>query len=176
MPKINVSSKAVEDSKGSGFKPIDAGEYEATIYAVEEIEHFSKKPESPYYNTPAYNIQWKIVGPKFANRRLFTRLALRPTWEKGTSNFLFFHLANAVGVDIPKDGGDIDYPEADDLLGQPVNIVVKVKQDKYAWEKAGSPAGKEGDFLTNEVSAIKPPEELDDAADEFEADESGFDL
>lgn len=184
MVQVNVTGQqAKAGTEKRGFKPIDAGKYNATVFDVKE-DVYGKASKNA--GDPRYRIQYRITGPKFANRRLFDDVGIFPEWASGSANFRFFQFFKALEtpVDFPKDGGAVDLPEPSDFLGDEVTLVVKIEDDDYAYQKAlsefdgkGAEPNKE-DFKRNRIAAVLPYEEVDDEDDEFASpgDEDGFNL
>lgn len=171
--KVSVSAQDVKDSKGQAFGPIPEGKYLVNIYEVKDDEFKNGGNKG----LPNINVQFQIAeGQPKANARVFQTVGLFPTWSSGKNNFTFFQFFKAVGVVFPEDGGDLELPDNDELLGEQVVIDLKIKPDDYkyrqafqAWEANGSKGEKPdpADFKRNEIGSILP-------ADGFEtADASG---
>lgn len=152
------------------FKPIPAGVYDAHIYNVELKEY---GPQSNNAGRDYYNITYKIApDQEYAGRRLFSMLLLGERWAPtqknpdGYPNENLWYFLSAVDedgrtpkefVDIFNETGEIDVPGPNDLVSALVRIRVNVENDKYAWEKAGSPAGQQDKFQRNNVQQVMPP-------------------
>lgn len=186
--KVNTTKGAQEQaaSGGGDFKPLAAGKYNVTVFEAEETEITNAK--SANKGVTGVRMQFRISdGQNGANRRLFQSVydvekwAPKPGKEEGAVNFLFFQFYKAIGVDFPEDGGEIDLPEIEDLVGEALAVKVKIVHDKYNYDKAvadGTLGDRtKGDFLTNEISEFLPELDLDDVLDEDDADdEDEFDL
>ncbi len=158
--KINLTPEEVKDAQG-GFNPIPEGVYAATIVDA-------KLGKSKAQN-PMYIIEYLITdGPEV--RKNFKLKG----WYVLKANALFgvIGLNKAVGFAYPKGAADLEdggfeFPDADEYLGQEVNI--KVIQSSYLTE------GDDGEEVTayrNEVKAVykADPDKVDGPVDEDAAD------
>lgn len=151
--KITGPKVELETSGGKGFDPVPPGEYDAFVYeiGVREFGPNSKNPGLEYYN-----VQFSIDGPTHNNRRVFSRIALTPTWSSGADNFLFFQffaaLRGMTQLELRKEfneNGGIEIPEPNEIEGRLVGLKIVVKPNTYNGVTKDQ----------NEVAAIFVPKE-----------------
>lgn len=180
--ELDVKGQTVGEGS-TGFAPLPAGEYLASVYNAELGEY---KKGGLNEGRPNLNVQFRISdGQKGANRRLFQLIGLFPSWapkpgKDAADNFLFFQFLAAVTGKTEKEvraevraaaegKGTFSFPDLADLLGKEVTLVVKIEADSYAYQKAadnGTLADDQTveDFKRNAISAIRAPKELVAAA------------
>lgn len=116
---FNITEEALASASSSSYEPIPAGSYNATVYDVKS----ETVKSGPNEGKPRFNIQFKITGGKFDNRRVFGYVALyvgNDFWK--TQSFF-----SALGYDMKS--GKFTVPENNDLLGKPVGVRVKIGTD-----------------------------------------------
>ena len=171
--KIGVGGKEISTETGGNYAPLPAGNYEATIFGIKEGTYKGANSAG----LPYLNVQFRISGGQSgANRRVFDKIPLTPTWKDGKDAFRFFQFGAAVtGVSekafreaakaaSEKKTGAVDIPDDADLLGTPVTLVLGVEDDKYyfdlehsKWEDLNDPDAPEpviADFQQNNVRNI----------------------
>lgn len=110
----------------SGFQPVPAGAYNATIFSIEmaETSGSGKLPEG----VPMVKVQFAIQDEPYENRRVFTNYVL-PTAEQheNSARFLgsFVNFLGALGVELPK-SGKFDAANLADLEGKECVIRVAI--------------------------------------------------
>lgn len=146
------------EDKGGSFEPLPAGAYEAELIDV-KIAPLSKSEGSPYANTPALHLTWKLTdsNDEGANRRIWGTVALIDRWknDKKTANFTLQQFAQAAGF---LESGEIDIPDdADEILDNNIVVGISLKVRKAVLNNDGSekyPAQNEIDrYLTLEQLA-----------------------
>lgn len=129
-----------EGGQGDGFEPIPDGEYNGEIVACEEGQTRAGDEK--------IQIQWKITGPKFANRRLFQSL------NTGHSSDKARRIAQAELKTLGRwNGLEGRFPKrADELLGWKANLTVgfwettdgTIKEQVKRLKRPGAAAGPVG--------------------------------
>lgn len=125
---VSVSgADAVEAKSGGNFEVFAPGKFVATIIDVKEDVYKSVA----HKGKPRLIVQFRIDDTPHEdgagkNRRLKTfNIPLFPKWASGSIAFQFYQFFGALGVEFPEDGGDIDLPDDDDILGEQIGIFVK---------------------------------------------------
>ena len=171
--KIAAGNTPVKTEVNTGFKPLKAGRYEATIFGLEEGKYTTAKNKG----LDKLNVQYRISeGQVGTNRRLFDEFPLAPTWLDGSDAFRFHQFGAAVTDRTEEEfrayaaaqqeaKEDIELPDDADLLGYPVTITVAVQDDKYRFDeavkkwKAEGEVGdmpKQADFQRNRITNVSP--------------------
>lgn len=127
---VRAREHKAPEAQGGAFAPLKPGWYEATIYAVDNIE-FSKK-EGYEGKNEGWNIQYRISdGQNGANRRVFSRYYIGDVvFPSGSDNFSLFDLGDAVTggkFRAAYNEGEAELPDRGDLLGRPVEIRLVIK-------------------------------------------------
>lgn len=137
--KVSVSAQDNKDRAGKVFGPLPAGKALYNIYEIKEGEYKNGVNKG----LPNLNIQFQVAaGQPRANARLFELLGDFPRWnpkkagEAGALNFLFHPFYEALGVEFPKDGGEVELPEIEDIVGEQIVIDLKIIPDTYKFRKA----------------------------------------
>lgn len=164
--EIKAGTAPIKTEVNTGFKPLKAGRYEATIFALEDGEYTTAKNKG----LPNLTVQYRISdGQVGANRRHFDQFPMAPNWLNGEDAFRF-HQFGAVVTDRTEEefrkyveeqqkaGEPIELPDDADLLGFPVTLTLKVVDDDYAYKKAlkTNPDAKQSDYQKNQITSISP--------------------
>lgn len=117
MANISIDLTEEEVSQGlEGFKPIPKGTYkveitDATLTAVKS---------GPNEGKPMYRMEYKVIDDdQYTGRKLFHTICL---W-KG-AHYSLLQLLSALSDEVAP--GKIEVPDVDELLGQEINVTVKV--------------------------------------------------
>lgn len=112
-----------------GFDPIPAGTYDATVYEVTPIKTENPEGRLPL-GTPGINIQFKIDGGPYDNRRVFNRYWMPPTdydaEKRNKSLGMLARFLTAIGYDeteIKSGGFQLDLA---DMQNRECRVSVKV--------------------------------------------------
>lgn len=141
--KVSVSAQDNKDRAGKAFGPLPAGKTLFNIYEIKPGEYKNGVNKG----LPNLNIQFQVAqGQPRANARLFELLGDFPRWnpkkegETGALNFLFHpfyeSLDEDIRVEFPKDGGDVELPDIEDIVGTQIVIDLKIIPDTYKFRKA----------------------------------------
>lgn len=171
---LDLGGQKSEASSG-GFAPLAAGDYNVTIFDVEDATY---GPKSANAGRPSLRVQLRVSeGQEGTNRRLFETIPLFARWAPtaknpdGSDAFTFFDFFAAVRGESPKDfrksfndlvdAGENPaslLPANSELLGKPLTVVLKVENDTYAFNKAvenGDTDAAQEDFKRNSVKTWK---------------------
>ncbi len=118
--QFNISQEALDASASSDYTPIPEGSYNATIYDIKQ--EFVKS--GPNEGKPRFNIQFRLSDAPYANRRVFGYVALYAAGDFWKTKAFF----SALGIDMA--AGTFTVPDAQDLLGKPIGVRVKVGKDQ----------------------------------------------
>lgn len=111
-------------STGDGFDPIPQGLYDAELVKAEE-----KKTSA---GDDAVNLQWKITGPKYANRREFQWLNVGHSKEKTRA------IAKGKLKKLCKmNGHHGGWPDAEEMVGWRAQIYVSYRRDNSGEIRSG---------------------------------------
>lgn len=178
--KINTKGQTVHEAQNTKFEPLEAKEYAFSIVDVDKREYSEKSNNA---GKEYYAVQLRVRdGQKGANRRIFANVPLHLEWAptaknpNGSDAFTFYDFFSAVLGKKSKDfraevkelieaKKDIEIPSPKELLGKPVNAVLKIVFDDYAYDKAvkdgtlGEGEDEES-FKKNEVAAWKPAADI----------------
>lgn len=145
------------DPDAVGFPAVPSGQYEAVVAKAEwkMTENIDGSKKLPH-NTPYLNLGiqikddeedrdgMKVAGVYAGWAKLYVPPADHdPTKAQRMKNAMANFL-NAIGEDWQKKGYKM--PDADELLGKEVTVVVRRKPDKY----------RGGDAMTTEIEGFKP--------------------
>lgn len=137
--KVDVSAQDIKDRAGKEFPPLPAGKTLFNIYSVKE----SKYENGAQKGLPRLEIQFQVAaGQPRANARLFENFLDQPRWNpkppktEGSLNFHYHPFYEALGVEFPKDGGEVELPEIEDIVGEQIVIDLKIEPDVYKFRKA----------------------------------------
>lgn len=117
---FNISQEALDASASTDYTPIPEGSYNATIFDIKQ--EFVKA--GPNEGKPRFNIQFKLSDAPYANRRVFGYVALYAAGDFWKTKAFF----SALGIDMA--AGTFVVPDAQDLLGKPIGVRVKVGKDQ----------------------------------------------
>ena len=115
-----------------GYEPLKAGVYPATIFDVSVVDF--AKTASGYEGNDCWNIQFRIAdGHPNANRRVFGRLYIGgrrfPSGKENSGLFTFAdELTDGEFSAGFNRGEEVDLPPIEQVIGQPVDILVKVTE------------------------------------------------
>lgn len=148
--QFNISQEALDASASSDYTPVPEGSYNATIYDVKQ--EFVRS--GPNEGKPRFNIQFRLSDAPYANRRVFGYVALYQAGDFWKTKAFF----SALGIDMT--AGVFTVPEANDLLGKPIGVRVKVGKDQNGadrnevagFDKATS-AGSSADAVMASIGA-----------------------
>lgn len=126
-----------------GFDPIPAGTYDAIVYDVEPIEAQNPDGNLPI-GTPGINVQFKVDGGPYDNRRVFNRYWMPPAdydeeKRKKTLGMLARFLM-ATGYEEEQVTGGSFNIDIEDIKGRECRVTVKVDKE----------------YNNNKVSNVKP--------------------
>jgi hypothetical protein len=134
-----------------GFDAIPAGTYDAAVQEMKMIEIKGEEGALPK-GTPGFNVQFRINGGDFDNRRVFTNYWIAPEKVSGKKyenkskmDGMLVRFFTALGFDEAEVTGGSFEPDLEDLIGTECRVVVGQKP-KYG--------GAEGE-LDNEVRGVK---------------------
>ena len=139
----------LKDADLKGFDAIPAGSYDALVYEVTQGTTEGKEDAKLPAGTPFFNVQFKVDGGEYNNRRLFRKFIIapaklngKPYEHKRMMDGMIAKFFIAVGFEEDEVlGGDFD-PDMDDLAGRECRIVVKQRE----WNGT----------MQNDVTAFKP--------------------
>jgi hypothetical protein len=160
--KINLTPDEIKGAQGQAFAPLPDGVYGAKVYT-------SEYKLSKSSNKPMYQIDFKIVeGPTGIGRRQRAWFSI-----SGKALFKGVELLKALGHEYPDKNtpaGEFEFPDADEFLGELVNI--RLEQEEYASvaterdvengvlnAETGEPVTEEGEPVTktqNRVARVAP--------------------
>jgi hypothetical protein len=126
-----------------GFDPVKAGTYDATVVAVEAIEAENPDGRLPM-GTPGINVQFKIDGGPYDNRRVFNRYWMPPLEydEERRKKTLGMLARFLMAIGYPEEqvtggGFNLDLP---DMVDRDCKVTVKVDHE----------------YNNNKVTNVKP--------------------
>lgn len=141
------------DLKGSDFEAIPSGNYHCSVYDVTMKETKGGQDAALPKGTPMVNVQFKVEGGDYNNRRLFRQLIIAPAKVNGkpyehkkTMDRILGQFFKCIGFSEEEiTSGNFD-PDLEDLKGRELLVVVGQKP-KYN--------GAEGE-MDNVVKGFKP--------------------
>jgi len=161
---LDFSGENVSTESNTGFAPLPAGKYEATVFDVKDGTYGEKSANS---GRPNLKVQFRISdGQKGANRRVFETVPLFSEWASGSDAFGFFRFFAAVQgksesefrKEVAANPKKVSLPDNKQLLGKAVTLDITVDNDDYAYNKyvADNPDGDldEDDFQRNNIRSI----------------------
>ena len=116
---ITESSLASANSTGP-MSAIPAGSYNATVFEVKQEEVRS----GPNEGKPRFNVQFRISGGQYENRRVFSYIPLYVAGDFWKTQSFF----SSLGYDMKS--GDFEVPEVNELQGKAIGVRVKVGKDQ----------------------------------------------
>ena len=168
--KVDVSAQDIKDRAGKEFPPLPAGKTLFNIYAIKE----SKYENGAQKGLPRLEIQFQVAqGQPRANARLFENFLDQPRWNpkppktEGSLNFHFHPFYEALGVVFPKDGGEVELPDIEDIIGSQIVIDLKIEPDTYKFRKAVAEWQDEREAVQEKAEA--KGKDVDEALDKWEA-------
>lgn len=148
---LNMSSADLK-----GFDAIPAGTYDASVYEVTMGETKGGADAKLPAGTPALNVQFKIDGGDYDNRRVFRKYIIAPEKlngkkyeHKAMMDGMLAKFFIALGWDEDEVISDSFEPELEDLVGKECRVTVKYRA---ADDEKGYPA-------QNDVTAVRPRSE-----------------
>jgi hypothetical protein len=105
---------------GAPLSAIPAGSYNATLFDVKQEEVRS----GPNEGKPRLNVQFRISGGQYENRRVFSYIPLYVAGDFWKTKSFF----SSLGYDMKS--GDFEVPEPSTLAGSPIGVRVKVGKDQ----------------------------------------------
>ncbi len=114
---LKLTKENIEQAKGQSFEPIPKGVYGATIYEAKVGP--SKSSGNPMY-TVTYKVDFNGKPRKVKSWHVI----------QGPGSFSSANLLKALGLPFPdKDTkeGDFEFPDADELIGEELNVKVDVE-------------------------------------------------
>ena len=141
--KINFSEQEAS-SEALDFTPVPTGKYECRVTDIElrECGPNSKNPGKPYWA-----IEFTVQDGEFENRKFWTNAMLFEGALYTTAQLL-----KATGYAHMVRPGEIELPDAEDIISKPVLLNVRRVRDTYAEERDG-----DGEVQwKNEVKGILP--------------------
>ena len=150
MPGLNLNLK---DADLKGFDAIPAGTYDAVVYEASMGETEGGENAKLPKSTPYLNVQFKVEGGEFDNRRVFNKFIIapgkvdgKPYEHKKMMDGMLAKFFMAIGFSEEEVlGGSFD-PDLEDLNGRECRVTVKQR------EYNGS--------TYNDVSAVRPRSEV----------------
>lgn len=159
--KLNLTNDEIKQAQGGGFPTLPAGTYGALIFE-NTFKHSKATPPNPMFE-----INFKIVeGPAGVNRKIKGWFVLT---GKGLFKIVELHKALGGaegGFPVPDKSGEYEFPEPDEYLGKPVNIVLDVQEYASVADEndvkngtlnseTGEPVKKEGEPVTKTRNGVK---------------------
>lgn len=138
MPiSINLTNDEIKKAQ-SGFTPLAEGTYGAIIYGA-------KVDTSKNSGNQMYVVDYKITeGPEGVGRKIKAWYTLAPHALFGVIGLL-----KALGLEYPKEAGEFEFPDADEFVGEEVNI--KIVQEP---SQGVNDEGDEVTILRNNVKNV----------------------
>lgn len=159
--KLNLTNEEIKKAE-SGFTPLPAGIYAATVYDAKEA--VSKAGNDMYV------LDFKITdGPEGVGRKIKSWFTV-----KADALFSLIALHKAVGFPYPDKNtpaGEFDFPDADEYLGKEVNIQITLEPYQSVDDD-----GEEVTLFRNNVKKVltADPDKVSSADDVEEAASSGL--
>jgi hypothetical protein len=110
--------------------PIPAGTYASTLFDIKAEEVKS----GPNAGKPRWNIQFKISGGQYDNRRVFSYIPMYVAGDFWKFENFFSSLGFAVE-------GAFKVPEINDILGKDVDVRVKVREAQGEYSESNEVSG-----------------------------------
>jgi hypothetical protein len=132
-----------------GFDPIPSGSYPALVFEVEQVETSNPDGNLPV-GTPGYNVQFKVDGGEYDNRRVFNRYWIPPSdydeSKRKNMNGMFARFLMAIGyTEKEVTSGKFKF-DPEDAIGRECTVVVGVR-----------PADEERGYeAQNNIRNVKP--------------------
>lgn len=146
----------LKDADVKGFDAIPANTYDATVYEVTMGETKGSEGSKLPAGTPFINVQFKIDGGEYDNRRVFRKFIIppakvngKPYEHKAMMEGMLVKFFVALGFDEDAVTAESFEPELEDLVGRECRVTVKYKAEDT---ERGYPA-------SNDVTAVRPRSE-----------------
>jgi len=148
-----VLNLAGADTSATDFDALPPATYDATVYEVtlKETENEGKLPAG----TPYFNVQFRIEGEKYENRRVFRKFFVTPKEINGEPykaydkmNGMLVNFFKAIGYDEAEVMGGSFSPDFEDMCGRECRITVTRRERKIDGVGTG--------IFDNDVSSVKP--------------------
>lgn len=115
-----TESSLTSGNSSAPMSVIPAGSYNATVFEVKQEEVRS----GPNEGKPRFNVQFRISGGQYENRRVFSYIPLYVAGDFWKTQSFF----SALGYDMKS--GDFEVPEVNELQGKAIGVRVKVGKDQ----------------------------------------------
>lgn len=116
-----ITESSLSSGPSSGpMSVIPAGSYNATVFEVKQEEVRS----GPNEGKPRFNVQFRISGGQYENRRVFSYIPLYVAGDFWKTQSFF----SSLGYDMKS--GDFEVPEVNELQGKAIGVRVKVGKDQ----------------------------------------------
>jgi hypothetical protein len=127
---IKVPEGTTSSAPTGDLGPIPKGTYSATLYDVkaEEVRSGTNAGQ------PRWNVQFRISGGQYENRRLFAYIPLYVAGDFWKTQSFF----EALGFDVK---GDFTVPTPSDVLGKAVDVKVTIREAEGAYPADNNVAG-----------------------------------
>ena len=153
MPGLNLNLSSAEMK---GFEALPGGTYDAVVYDAQMDETKGSEGSVLPAGVPVLNVQFKIEGGDYDNRRVFRRFIIAPDKVNGKKyehkammDGMIARFFIALGWSEDEVISAEFEPDLEDLKGKECRITVKYKA---ADDERGYPA-------SNDVSAVRPRSE-----------------
>lgn len=127
---INVPSDFTPSTGSSDLSPIPAGTYNALLFDIKAEEVKS----GPNAGKPRWNVQFKIDGGQYDNRRVFSYI---PMYVAGDF-WKFENFFSSLGFEVK---GAFSVPEIKDLLGKSIGVRVKIREAEGSYPASNEVSG-----------------------------------
>jgi len=140
-----------------GFEPLPAGTYDATVYEVTMKQTKGSDGAKLPAGTDMLNVQFKIDGGEYDNRRVFRSFIIAPEKVDGKKydkkpmfDGMLARFFMAIGFEESEVVSSEFEPEFDDLVGRECRVTLAVNpgNPERGWEPS------------NDVKAVKPRSEV----------------
>lgn len=151
---LNLTKENIEQAKGNSFEPLPKGTYGARIYEA-------KVKSSKNSGNPMYEINYK-VNYNGSERKI-------RGWHviQGPGSFSSRNLLKALGLPVPEGEGEFEFPDADELIGEELNL----KLDVRSYETLAGVRVEEVTRYQNNVAGTFP---YDEDRHTVEGDDDGY--
>jgi Protein of unknown function (DUF669) len=153
MPGLNLNLSGA-DLKG--FEPLPAGTYDASVYEVSMKETKGGDDAKLPGGTPMLNVQFKIDGGDYDNRRVFRSFIIAPDKiggkkyeKKAMFDGMLARFFMALGYDESEVVSDDFDPDFEDLVGKECRVTLSVNPGNE--DRGWAPS--------NDVKAVRPRSE-----------------
>lgn len=143
----------MSDADLKGFEPLPAGTYDAVVYEVTMKETKGSDGAKLPAGTPMLNVQFKIDGGEYDNRRVFRSFIIAPEKigkdkydKKAMFDGMLARFFMAIGYEESEVVSDSFEPEIEDLAGRECRVTLSVNPGNE--ERGWAPS--------NDVKAVRP--------------------